>query len=178
MDFLAHKETDSYQLIIASIDELCPEGNSKRQKEVLSSQKIIEIVYPKDRLEYDKHGAPQLSNGKAVSISHSNGLIALLIGKQSAAIDLEMISEKALKISPKFLSKEELALAKDAEHATLLWSAKECLFKIYKKGGLTFSKDLAIHSITKSQIECSLFEQKFTLHYEKLSTHWLVYYFD
>jgi hypothetical protein len=69
-------------------------------------------------------------------------------------------------------------MTNDTEKATLLWSAKECLFKIYKKGGLTFSTDLAVNNIKESQIECFIFNQKITLKYEKFKDHWLVYYFD
>jgi hypothetical protein len=59
-----------------------------------------------------------------------------------------------------------------------MWSVKECLFKIYKKGGLTFSTDLAVNNIKECHVECFIFEQKYTLNYEKFEEHWLVYYFD
>ena len=78
----------------------------------------------------------------------------------------------------KFLSQEELNLARDDEMATLMWCAKEGLFKIHQKGKLIFSKDLKIHSITKNRLECFLFDRQYSLIYEKFKEHWLVYYFD
>ena len=177
-DFLVNRKTNRYHLIVAAIDTLCPNSKSKREKEVFASRKIIDILYPNEQLSYDEFGAPKLSNGKAISISHSKYIISIIVANKSASIDIEAISEKALKVAPKFLSEQELKMANDAEKATLIWSVKECLFKIYKKGGLTFSTDLAVNDIKESNVECFIFEQKYTLNYEKFEEHWLVYYFD
>jgi len=177
-DFLVNRKNNRYHLIVAAIDKLCPDVSSKREKEVFASKKIIDIIYPNQQLSHDEFGAPKLSNGKAISISHSKHLISIIVANKSASIDIEAISEKALKVAPKFLSKQELKMANDAEKATLIWSVKECLFKIYKKGGLTFSTDLAVNDIKESNVECFIFEQKYTLNYEKFEEHWLVYYFD
>jgi phosphopantetheinyl transferase len=177
-DFLVNRKTNRYHLIVAASDKLCPNVSSKREKEVFASKKIIDILFPNQQLSHDKFGAPILSNGKAISISHSKHLISIIVANKSASIDIEAISEKALKVAPKFLSEQELKMANDAEKATLIWSVKECLFKIYKKGGLTFSTDLAVNDIKESNVECFIFEQKYTLNYEKFEEHWLVYYFD
>ena len=177
-DFLVNRKTKDYQLVIAAIDTLSPNGISKREKEVFASRKIINILFPNYQLSHDKFGAPLLSNGKAISISHSKNFIAVIITNKSASIDMEHISEKALKVAPKFLNKQERSKANNSEQATLFWSAKECLYKIHKERGLTFSTDLSIDYIKESKIECYIFAQKFTLTYEKFENHWLVYYFD
>ena len=57
----------------------------------------------------------------------------LLAQKKLAAIDLEPINSKAYRVKHKFLSQEEVNLAKDDEIATLMWCAKECLYKYTKK---------------------------------------------
>lgn len=177
-DFLVNRKTDRYHLVIASIEKICPEDISKRQKEAKASREIVAALHPNQKLSHDEFGAPTLSNGKAISISHSNDFIAILISEKSASVDLEIISEKALKTAPKFLNEKELEFTKNDEKATLMWSAKECLYKIYKKGGLTFSKDLSIQSLNESKIECLIFDEEFTLTYEKFKNYWLVYYFD
>jgi len=177
-DFLVNRKTNRYHLIVASINKLCPDTISKREKEVYASRKIIDILYPNQQLSKDEFGAPILSNGKAISISHSKHFVSIITANKSASIDIEAISEKALNVASKFLSEQELKMANDAEKATLMWSVKECLFKIYKNGGLTFSSDLAVNDIKESHVECFIFEQKYILNYEKFEEHWLVYYFD
>ena len=83
-----------------------------------------------------------------------------------AAVDLEPISPKAFRIRHKFLSHKEINLTKDDEMATLMWCAKECLYKIHQKE-LIFNEDLKIHNITKNKLECSLLDEQYHLNYEK-----------
>ena len=186
IEFSLNKKTTQFQLVIESIETLCLRHISrteylqktKREKEIEAKENLIQHLYPKSHLSYNSYGAPNLSNGKAVSLSHSKELLAFISANKLAAIDLEPISPKAYRIRHKFLNQEELSLVKDDEMATLMWCAKECLYKIHQKGKLIFNKDLKIHNITKNQLECSLFYRHYTLNYEKFKEHWLVYYFD
>jgi len=186
IDFSLNKKTTQFQLVIESIETLCLRHLSrseylqktKREKEIEAKENLIQHLYPKSHLSYNSYGAPNLSNGKAVSLSHSKELLAFISANKLAAIDLEPISRKAYSIRHKFLCKEELNLAKNYEMATLMWCAKECLYKIFQKGMLIFNEDLKIHKITKNQLECSLLDKQYILNYEKFKEHWLVYYFD
>ena len=186
IDFSLNKKTTQFQLVIESIETLCLRHLSraeylqktKREKEIEAKENLIQHLYPKSHLFYNSYGAPNLSNGKAVSLSHSKELLAFIIANKLAAIDLEPISPKAYRIRHKFLSQEELILAKDDEMATLMWCAKECLYKIHQKGKLIFNEDLKIRKITMNQLECTLLDKQYNLNYEKFKEHWLVYYFD
>ena len=186
IEFSLNKKTTQFQLVIESIETLCLRHLSrteylqktKREKEIEAKENLIQHLYPKSHLSYNSYGAPNLSNGKAISLSHSKEFLAFISALILAAIDLVPISPKAYRIRHKFLNQEELSLVKDDEMATLMWCAKECLYKIHQKGKLIFNKDLKIHNITKNQLECSLFYRHYTLNYEKFKEHWLVYYFD
>ena len=186
IDFSYIKNTSQFNLIIESIETLCSTHFSrteylqktKREREIEAKENLIQYLYPKSHLYYNSYGAPKLSNGKAVSLSHSEELLAFISANKLAAIDIEPINPKAYRVKHKFLSKEEVNLAKDDEIATLMWCTKECLYKIHQKGKLIFNEDLKIHSISKKQLECSLLDKKYTLNYEKYKEHWLVYYFD
>ncbi len=186
IDFLLNKKTTQFQLVIESIENLCLTHLSKseylqktkREKEIEAKKNLIQHLFPKSSLSHNIYGAPNLSNDIAISLSHSKKLLAFISANKLAAIDLEPISTKAYRMRNKFLNQEELNLARDDEMATLMWCAKECLFKIHQKGKLIFSKDLKIHSITKNRLECFLFDRQYSLIYEKFKEHWLVYYFD
>ncbi len=185
-DFLFLKIEAQFQLIIEGVDELCSwdkdvksfSSKTKREREKLASQNLIKQLYPKVCLSHNSYGAPILSNKKAISLSHSKDFLACITAENIAAIDIEPISEKAFRLKNKFLSAEEIALAKNEDIATLMWCAKECLYKIHQKGKVNFSEDIILYSIENNTIKCSIFEQDYQLKYEKFKEHWLVYYFD
>lgn len=186
VDFSYIKNTCRFHLVIESIEILCSTKISSteylkktnREREIEAKENLIQYLYPKCNLYYNNYGAPNLSNGKAVSLSHSKELLAFISANRLAAIDLEPINSKAYRIRNKFLSQEEIFLAKNYKIATLMWCAKECLYKIHQRGKLIFNEDLKIHNILENQIECSLLDKHYILNYEKFKEHWVVYYFD
>lgn len=151
---------------------------NKRDREVNGTHRLLKKHYPEDSLTYTLNKAPHLSSGKGISISHSNDYLALLIAQNSAAIDIEKISEKPKKVASKFLSKKEIEGLDSDENATLLWCAKECLFKLHQKGSVNFSTDLIIHEIDEYTIKSSIFNNEYILNYEKFNQYMIVYCFD
>ena len=91
-DFLVNRKTNRYHLIVAAIDTLCPNSKSKREKEVFASRKIIDILYSNEQLSYDEFGAPKLSNGKAISISHSKYLISIIVAISTPETNLARVT--------------------------------------------------------------------------------------
>ena len=181
-NFLYHKKTSKFQLVIESIDTLCKIEKStitnKRQKEILARKKIFEMLFPECSLSYNDCGVPKISNGKAISFSHSNELLAIITSEKHAAIDIELIDDKAFRTRNKFLNEIELNFVENFETATLLWCAKECLYKLHQKGNIIFKKHLKVNQLSNEIIKCSLFNKTYQLHCEKINKHWLVYYFD
>ena len=83
------------------------------------------------------------SKKKNISISHTQKFIAIIISASPVGIDIEKIDERALNTAPKFIN---LNVHKNLtnESATLIWSAKECLFKLHQKGDLNYIEDLSV----------------------------------
>ncbi len=112
-------------------------------------------------LRNDEAGRPFLEGvgpAPAVSLSHSGEWVAALLGPPGRAlgIDVEVVRDKAHRIAHKFLNKRELA---EVEHLTLpplpgvaprqelfslLWSAKETLFKLAGRRGILFRENLLL----------------------------------
>ena len=186
IDFLYHKNTIRFQIVVEKIETLCLQKVSKsvfnqktnREKEIEAKKNLIQLMHPKSYLIHDIYGAPKLSNGNAFSLSHSKELLAVISADKLASIDIEPISQKAYRVRDKFLNDREQKLAKNNEIATLMWCAKECLYKIHKTGGLNFKDNLLIKNIFKNKLECYLLDREYILNYEKIKEHWLVYYFD
>lgn len=96
-------------------------------------------------------------NSYHFSISHSGNMAAAIISHNTpVGIDLEFISDKAGRVSQKFLHASELkwleaSYEKNAPfHTTLLWSIKETIFKWYGLGNVDFKHDIQIHSLSHS----------------------------
>ena len=152
-------------------------NTEKRKKEWLASRLLLNDINPNYSISYNAFGAPELSNGSFISISHSKGLVAIIISKEQVGIDIEEISEKALRVSSKFVSTNNL---KDltAEKATLIWCCKEAVFKWHQKGEVDFIADIQLHpfeSMEKGEITAEFRNTQLILNYQKIHNHYLVY---
>ena len=108
--------------------------------------KRLGIVYP--GIAKDEHGKPFLQNhSHPISVTHSYPYVAAIIHRnQEVGIDLEKLkTDKILRIAPKFMSDMELAYAKaDPRISTLIWCAKESLYKLHGRKFVIFKDDLEI----------------------------------
>lgn len=142
-----------------------------------NSRLLLNKLEPNQQISYNSNGAPEISNGKHISISHSKNLVAIIISDKKIGLDIEYISEKPLKLSPKFItnnSHQDLT----KEKATLIWCCKEAVFKWHQKGSIDFKKDILISPFIMKEngkIETRFNKTKHTLHYTKIDTHFLVY---
>jgi len=121
------------------------------QRGFLSVRHLLkEVGYSDEDLIYDEFGKPHLKDGKQISITHSFTFSGLIISddKQPVGIDIEMQRDKILKIAHKFTPiKEYNTIANhDAliSKLTIVWGAKESLYKIYGKKKLRFLENIYI----------------------------------
>jgi 4'-phosphopantetheinyl transferase len=149
----------------------------KRKKEWIASRLLLNKINPNYLISYNIFGAPELNNNSYISISHSKGLVAIIISKQQVGIDIELISKRALKVSSKFISENNLK-SLTPEKATLIWSCKEAIFKWAQKGKVDFISDIKIHpfkNIEKGKITAEFKNIPLILNYQKIYNHYLVY---
>lgn len=92
------------------------------------------------------------------SISHCADYAAAIVSSTArVGIDIEMITPRVGKIKHKFLHPEELNFAngypddKQVALLTLLWSAKEAMFKWWGRGDVDFSEVMRTHAFAMSQ---------------------------
>lgn len=125
---------------------LCPfvcEGERaqlKVQREVTLRliQHALELPVP-PVLEHRPNGAPYLPAypDLSISVSHTRGLVSILLAPSSWAVgvDVERLRPQLFRVQGKYLHEGECALlstyvSKELTALTLLWSAKEALFKM------------------------------------------------
>ena len=185
--------------IEASFDELSEEIElTQRSKKRLFSMKseihqrgflsirhlLKEAGYTDHDLYYDTKGKPHLSDGKYISITHSFTFSALIISTIPVGIDVEMNREKIRIIQHKFVNFERGFINKDDDYVaqlTVIWGAKESLYKIYPHGGLTFKNDIDINSFaiadkrTTGYIKALDWDKQYDIRYEQIENFTLVY---
>jgi phosphopantetheinyl transferase len=117
------------------------------------------------------------------SISHCGDYAAAIVSSNKrVGVDIEIVSSKIETIKNKFLSEKELTandllrsgrndgtLTTDYRLSTLLWSAKESVFKWYGDGGVDFRQNIQLqkhHAATES-IDCffSKTNSQLAIHY-------------
>lgn len=151
--------------------------NKKRKNEWNAIQLLLNKINQGSVISYNKFGAPQLNDGQHISISHSKKLLAMIISDRKVGLDIEIISEKALQVSSKFISKNNYTNL-SIEEATLIWCAKEALYKWHQKGKINFINDIEISPfiIKEKGVLIAYFQkQKHSLYYKKINNHFLVY---
>lgn len=111
------------------------------------------------------------------SISHCGDYAAAIVSKDKrVGIDIEIPTEKILKIQHKFLSENEMkifnngtSITPDFRLLTLLWSAKEAVFKWYGDKAVEFKQDINLLGLKKDEekIDCyfTKTENNLTIHY-------------
>lgn len=111
-------------------------------------------------LIYDENGKPHLKDGKFISITHSHNFTGIIISTtEEVGIDIEMQRDKILRIAHKFTPFEEYrTLANTAaiiRKLTIVWGAKESLYKIYGEKGLSFLHHINVHDFLFDDNETS-----------------------
>ena len=120
------------------------------RKGFLSIRHLLkELGYTDDDVSYDSHGKPFLSDEFHISMTHSFQFTGVILSKSEVGIDIEMQREKIKKIAPKFTPIEEYRMLGDGEELirklTIVWGAKESLYKLYGKQGLLFLHDIFVY---------------------------------
>jgi phosphopantetheinyl transferase len=190
MGIIRKIEENNYSIIVwdmcESLDELMVLGKEfntknykteKRKKEFLTSRIILKEIYPKERISYNEFGAPELSNGIFISISHSKNLVSVITSKTKVGIDIEEISNKALRLSDKFINSNKHKNL-TPEKANLIWCCKEAVFKWHQKGKVDFKNDIQLIPFKLKEtgkINCTFKNQTLILNYHKINNHYLVY---
>ncbi|MFC4220927.1 4'-phosphopantetheinyl transferase family protein [Flagellimonas marina] len=114
---------------------------------------MAEAGYEDHDLFYDDFGKPHLKDGNHISITHSHNFTGIIVSEtDEVGIDIEMQREKILKIAHKFTPIEEYKTLANTEalirKLTIVWGAKESLYKIYAQQGLSFLRHINVMDFT------------------------------
>jgi len=132
-----------------------------------------ELGYVDRDLFYDEAGKPHLKDGRFISITHSNEFTGIIVSEaDEVGIDIELQREKILRIAHKYTPLEEYKTVANTDalirKLTIVWGAKESLFKIYAQQGLSFLHhiDITDFSFSDTQTTGTIIYKGKTSHYD------------
>ena len=163
-------------------------SSNSRKLEFLSVRALLsELIGKEAKIVYNKNNKPFLKDGsRFISISHSHKLTAILLStNEKVGIDLEYMSTNIAAIAFKFLNRKE-KVTRELEdrkyHLYIHWCAKEALYKICDKEGISIRKNLTIEPFKlkesgeiKGHVHTDKLNESFDLYYSKYDNYAIVW---
>ncbi|MBI9061422.1 MAG: 4'-phosphopantetheinyl transferase superfamily protein [Marinilabiliaceae bacterium] len=121
----------------------------KRKREWLACRILLHHLIGKyPQIEYNKSGKPFLADQSYhISLSHTDGYVAASVSVQPTALDIELCSPRINKVAQRYMHDREWAFVEDEQslsYLTLIWSAKETLFKYFDESMVVFKDHFRI----------------------------------
>ncbi|MGC6434560.1 MAG: 4'-phosphopantetheinyl transferase family protein [Crocinitomicaceae bacterium] len=129
--------------------------NDKRKREFVATRMLRMDLVGFQHIYYNEVGAPFIKGVGYISISHTDNCVGIAYSKKfRLGLDIERVRSKISKIAHKFLSCEEMkSFHVDSDYdLTLAWTAKEVLYKLSRKKGLSFKRDLKIERVCSDKL--------------------------
>lgn len=167
----------------ASKERLSKMKSEAHRKCFLAVRQLLKTYQIEDEgLKYKPSGKPFLDSGISISISHTMGYVAIALGfNVEVGVDIEQHREKILKIAPRFTGEGAVASLENTsdriEKLTAIWGAKESIYKILDRAGLSFREAINIDDFTLESHHSSAWvdENRFHFTFETFDNHTLVY---
>ncbi|MCG9791597.1 4'-phosphopantetheinyl transferase family protein [Flavobacterium algicola] len=194
---LVWKITETYQELFSGVvlnmknrERLNGMKSELHQRGFLSVRKLLqEAGYNDLELYYDAFGKPHLKDDKNISITHSHEFSAIIISNRPVGIDVELHREKIIRIADKFTTAEvaylnELDVKNYIQKLTVIWGAKEAIFKIQNEKGISFKEHISVLQFELDQLKTIAnlnfgnLQKKFNIHFEAIENFTLVYAFE
>jgi 4'-phosphopantetheinyl transferase len=163
-------------------------SSTSRKLEFLSVRALLaELLGKEARIVYNKNNKPFLKDGsRFISISHSHKLTAILVStNEKVGIDLEYMSSNIAAIALKFLNRKEKVAGEHEErkyHLYIHWCAKEALYKICDKEGISIRKNITIEPFRvsesgeiKGKVHTDKINESFDLFYSRYDNYAIVW---
>ena len=158
--------TESYQELFdevvlneSNLNRLNCMKSEMHQRAFLSVRKLFQQAgYTDFDLYYDEFGKPHLHDGKHISITHSHQFSAIILSDAVVGIDIELQREKIIRIADKFADSEFLFLEKENNEEyirklTVIWGAKEAVFKIRNEKGISFKDHIKVNTFEMNDLQ-------------------------
>jgi phosphopantetheinyl transferase len=163
-------------------------SSNSRKLEFLSVRALLaELIGKEAKIVYNKNNKPFLKDGsRFISISHSHKLTSILLStNEKVGLDLEYMSTNIAAIAFKFLNRKEKVTSEHEKrryHLYIHWCAKEALYKICDKEGISIRKNITIEPFElkdsgeiKGKVHTDKINESFDLYYSRYDNYAIVW---
>ena len=148
-------ELDYFELDEYDRNLMKAKKNELVREQFLAIRKTLQLEDPSYKIRYDESGKPFINSDLNISISHSKFMAAIVFSKNNkAGIDIEHKENKIINIQNKFLNdseKLENEYQSNVDYLTMIWTAKESIYKALGIKGVSFSDNIIIKDINKNK---------------------------
>jgi 4'-phosphopantetheinyl transferase len=162
--------------------------SNSRKLEFLSVRALLgELLGNETKIVYNKNNKPFIKNGSHfISITHSHRLTAILLStNEQVGIDLEYMTSNISAFAFKFMNRKE-KITRDQNlqkyHLYIHWCAKEALYKICDKEGISIRNNITIEPFEpkdsgelKGKVHTDKIKEAFDLFYSRYNNYSIVW---
>lgn len=182
-----NEETDQLReglMLSAHSEQRLERFNSASQRNAfLAVRRLLEVFgYSDESLYYNQSGKPFLDGVQSLSISHTQQYAAVALGYNcEVGVDIERHREQIERIAHKFSGAGAVQELEDRsqriEKLTAIWGAKESIYKILDRRGLSFKNDIRIDDFQLTSKHSSAWTEDARFHFtfDTFDHHTLVY---
>lgn len=125
----------------------------RRRNEYLSWRAAVRRELGREvKIDYDEAGAPRVDIPDIyISVSHARGMIAVAIADCRCGIDIESLDRRFEHVADRYMSLRERELSSDPEWPAVVWCAKEAMYKLCGRRGVSLRDDLVVESCDRSR---------------------------
>ena len=123
-------------------------NHPEKKLEFAASRYLKHDLFGNVNIEYDSTGAPGIKDVGYISISHCNSHVVLATCTEHLiGVDIEEIRQKSVLTSRRFITDNEKLIfdQTNEKDMSLLWSFKECLYKLSDRNQLLFQRDILVN---------------------------------
>lgn len=155
-----------------------------------ASRVLLQNLFDAHKIEIHKNEANKptlfINDEKYfISISHSYEYVGIMFSRtHEIGLDIEKIDERINRVSRKFLNENEQLFAESKLSKTLIWSAKESVYKWYGKKELDFKEHMQAYPFTAAnkgifnfKLSKNELEKEINIHYYLIDNYVITYCF-
>tara|TARA_X000000368_G_scaffold387065_1_gene347491 strand:- start:21 stop:638 length:618 start_codon:yes stop_codon:yes gene_type:complete len=135
------------------INELVQNFKSEfKKKQFLASRLLLKMEFGDWKTLLNPYGKPQpINNSTEISITHDRGIAGIIKSLNPCGIDIQEITPKVIRVKSKFINENDIYFfSKKEKDLTVLWCAKEALYKINGNPNIFFKEHMIIE---ESEVE-------------------------
>lgn len=163
---------------LENYEELLRGGINKRDLEKQEVRKLLdELGYGDLQIAYKKNGQPcfELQPNLFLSISHSKGWFAIIVGKKPVGIDIQVYSERLKAGQDYFRNDKEIEFSENDRALHLIWCMKEAFYK-WKEGEIAdLKEDVSLRKIKEETLLVDFERTEYLLKYQLIEDAFLVF---